>query len=308
MQQLIRSLALLLLNFLSCEESFCQYYFYNEDYYDADVTWQLGLSAGGMNCLTDLGGKNGYNRKFIKDVNWSATRPSGGFYAGANYHNMLGAKLELASGQITATDDILKNQGNTAVGRYQRNLNFRSEIKELSFTLECYPLSVLAISDDGETFLNPYIFSGIGYFSFNPETFYKNSWHKLAPFHTEGQDFTEYPARRKYSLKQYNMPLGIGLKHHPSPVVDCCFEICYRKLWTDYLDDVSSSYVDPVLFAKYFAGPKANLAAQLADRRLSAGALPARQAGEIRGNNTNNDTYFTFHLKIGIVLGRQKIK
>lgn len=104
------------------------------------------------------------------------------------------------------------------------------------------------------------------------------------------------------------MPLGIGLKHHPSPVVDCCFEICYRKLWTDYLDDVSSSYVDPVLFAKYFAGPKANLAAQLADRRLSAGALPARQAGEIRGNNTNNDTYFTFHLKIGIVLGRQKIK
>lgn len=46
-----------------------QYYFYNDKYYDNAVVMELGASFGVMNSLTDLGGKKGIGKKFIKDLN-----------------------------------------------------------------------------------------------------------------------------------------------------------------------------------------------------------------------------------------------
>ncbi len=35
-----------------------QYYFFDEDYYDNDVLFEVGASINAMNSLTDLAGKN----------------------------------------------------------------------------------------------------------------------------------------------------------------------------------------------------------------------------------------------------------
>ena len=59
----------------------------------------------------------------------------------------------------------------------------------------------------------------------------------------------------------------------------------YRFTFTDYLDDVSTVYIDP----NSFTDP---IARELADRRPELGLEPA-SAGDKRGNPDKNDGYFT---------------
>ncbi len=286
--------------------AYSQYYFYNDNYYESSLTWETGVAAGGMNCLTDLGGKKGTGSKFIKDVNWSNTRPSGSLFVGANYKDVIGARLELAFGKVTANDNVLKNDLSAAHDRYVRNLNFRSLIRELSCSVELYPFSIFERYDAEPPLVSLYVFAGIGSFRFSPETFYNHTWIQVSDFHTEGQGFEQYPDRKTYKLTQFNMPFGLGFKYEASPVLNVRFEITYRKLWTDYLDDVSKNYVDPVVFKQYFTFSKAYLAAKLADRRLTNDPAFTNTPGAIRGNEKNNDAYFSALVKIAFVIGRQR--
>lgn len=77
-----------------------QYYFYNDDYYESAITWEAGVSAGVINCLTDLGGKKGVGKKFLKDLNWSSTDFCGSVHVGVAYWNIIGARAELSFGQV----------------------------------------------------------------------------------------------------------------------------------------------------------------------------------------------------------------
>ncbi len=56
--------------------SFCQYYFYNNRYYDKDLLFEINISTGAMNCLTDVGGTNGKGKSFLKDLNVANTKIS----------------------------------------------------------------------------------------------------------------------------------------------------------------------------------------------------------------------------------------
>ncbi|MEI9957878.1 MAG: hypothetical protein WDM90_16620 [Ferruginibacter sp.] len=64
--------------------------------------------------------------------------------------------------------------------------------------------------------------------------------------HTEGQGFLEYPDKKIYSLHQIAIPVGAGLKYELSQMITLRAEYIYRILNTDYLDDVSTTYVNPV--------------------------------------------------------------
>jgi len=59
---------------------------------------------------------------------------------------------------------------------------------------------------------------------------------------TEGQGI--YPDKKPYSLWQPTIPFGGGFKFAISENLRIGFEIGLRKLFTDYLDDVSTSYPD----------------------------------------------------------------
>jgi hypothetical protein len=85
-------------------------------------------------------------------------------------------------------------------------------------------------------------------------------------------------------------------------------EFVYRILNTDYLDDVSTTYVDPSLYPSYFTGTKLTNALLLNDRQYELDPTHITAAGDQRGNEKNNDAYFTFNLKVGILFGRERIK
>ena len=280
-----------------------QYYFYNSRYYDALFTYELGASAGAMNCLTDLGGRHEKSKKFVGDVNWGATHACSGLFAGINYNNIVCVRAELAWGQVSACDSILKKYTSASNGRYIRNLSFRSDIRELSLVTDLYLLSIFREANPS---LSPYLITGIGFYNFHPQTVWNNSLVSLPSLHTEGQGWNEYPYRRLYKLNQLNIPLGAGFRYETGPRLSIRAELVYRWLFTDYLDDVSTNYINPAQFYRHLSPQLAALAEKLADRRHGMGYPPTNHENEIRGNSSK-DAFFSVEIKCSLVLGRRKI-
>lgn len=280
-----------------------QYYFENGNYYRGNLIVEVGLSSGMMNCLTDIGGRATTAKIFFSDINWSYSRPFAGVYTLASYKDVLALRLEVLKGKILSHDSILKKEASRSFGRYERNLGFRSSILELQAALEFHPLYLISYEDE-PPYLSPYLIAGIGFYRFNPEGMLEGSWYYLQPLRTEGQGFNEYPERKPYHLNQWNIPLGFGLRYELGSFTYLRFEILHRVLFTDYLDDVSKTYIDPRLFGQYLPEPSAALAKKLSNRSIPYNNSLARQ-GQPRGNQSQNDSYFTVALKIGMVLKRK---
>lgn len=289
-----------------------QFYFYNNDYYDNDVTYEAGISIGPMNSLTDIGGRPGYGRTGPKDLNVKSTKLFGSIYGGAIYRHFLGLRLEATVGSVKSNDSLLSGikDANKAIGRYNRNLSFRSPIYEISATAEFHPLNFFGDPDPEKSpsAFSPYLIGGIGFFHFNPQANLNGQWIDLHPLHTEGQGFAEYPDRKEYKLNQINVLLGFGVSYELSARVNARIEYMNRLLFTDYLDDVHDTYIDPRLFSKYLTGNQLTEALIL-NNRVRADAVPnlttARPGGR-RGNPNDNDSYFTINLKIGYIFGRER--
>lgn len=284
-----------------------QYYYYNDKYYDNAVVVELGGAFGVMNSLTDLGGKKGVGKKFIKDLNWKNAKPSYGFYALAMYQNKIGLRLEGTFGEVNSYDSILKDVKTTTFGRYERNLSFKSKISDFQLAIEVHPLMFKDYDGGEPPPISPYVVFGAGYYSFDPQAKLNGQWYSLQPLHTEGQGFKEYPERVPYKLSQINISVGIGVKYEINSLLNARLELNHRILSTDYLDDVSTDYIDPATF--YTNNLPINLAAiaqQLYYRKAELDPNDVTAVGEQRGNPKNNDAYFTIQLKVGVVLGRQR--
>jgi uncharacterized protein DUF6089 len=309
MKRLIISLITLLL--FSTEKAAAQYYFYNDNYYETKFQFEAGASVGIMNCLTDVGGKIGFGGPFLKDLNIGNTKFAYGAYLSATYNYAYALRIEYTQGEVSAYDSILKPVANNSDGRYQRNLSFRSSISEIAVIAEFHPLFMFkdwAASDDAPPRFSPYLAIGVGHFHFDPQGEFNGQWYDLQPLHTEGEGWV--PGRPEYKLDQYNIPIGIGVRYEATEGLNVRFEIMDRLLFTDYLDDVSTTYIDPTLFQTHLDAQDANIASHLAIKDANTySAISGYNAttGSIRGNPHNNDNYFTVNLKVGIILGRQKI-
>ena len=283
-----------------------QYYYYNDKYYDNDLVLEFGGSVGAMNSLTDLGGRKGPGKTGVKDFTIKNTKFCNSFFIGGIYKYDIAFRLEGTFGHVTGDDATLKSVAPTTGQRYERNLNFRSPISELIFATELYPVYIFGKfnQDHFPSSLQPYVLGGIGYFHFNPQTKLNNNWVDLQPLHTEGEGFAEYPDRKVYSLNQINFPLGFGAKYEAASWLNLRLEFVWRVLTTDYLDDVSSRYIDPKYFPSYLSGTKLTQALILNDRHLP-GAVTAHPDG-IRGNPRNNDSYMSLNFKLSFIFNREK--
>lgn len=194
---------------------------------------------------------------------------------------------------------------------YNRNLNYRSNIYEIALLAEVHPLSIINSirnNDDAVTpFLSPYFLAGVGYFSFDPEGRIPNSttWVRLQPLSTEGQGFPTYPEREAYKLQQVNFPFGLGVKYELNRLLNVRLEAVYHYLTTDYLDDVSTSYIDPADFDSYLSPVNAKFAKELADKQLNSNPS-ANGIGSQRGSPGVKDSYLSVSLKLSFILGRTK--
>ncbi len=283
-----------------------QYYFYNDQYKEPRILTEFGFGFGGMNCLTDLGGRKVPGKKFIADVTLTTTKPVYTFFGILHINPALSVRLDGSFGNVTAFDSILKNNPQAVEGRYRRNLSFKSSITEALVTAEFHFLEVLAPRDYALR-VSPYVIGGVGAFVFNPQAELNGRWHYLHSLRLEGQGTIEYPNRKQYKLVQIALPVGGGLRYEVSPQMNCRLEVVHRILTTDYLDDVSTNYIDPALFDAYLTTENANLARQLADRQRERFPAHKTNVGDVRGNHKSNDSYFSLQLKVGFMLGRKKL-
>ncbi|MFK8008041.1 MAG: DUF6089 family protein [Saprospiraceae bacterium] len=160
-----------------------------------------------------------------------------------------------------------------------RNLSFRSNIFEGNLMLE---INILGYEPYNlEEPWSPYLFAGIAFFHYNPEAKFNDEWVELQPLGTEGQGLPDYPDRKPYNLNSFAIPMGGGIKFALSDTWNLGVEGGVRMTFTDYLDDVSSTYVEESLLLE-----KNPLSAALANR--SGNPI---DAGFIRGNNKVSDWY-----------------
>ncbi len=266
---------------------------------------ELGLGIGPSFFLGDLGGAKGYGKTFVKDVDFPLTKLAKGIYINLYPAEWLGFRIAGNLGYLEGDDAQAPNKGGPERNRLYRNLKFRSELWEAYAGIEIYPTVFFEKYDGLEHKLRPYAIIGVGLFHFNPMGEYlapngTTKWVELKPLKLEGQGMAEYPQKSEYPLTQLEIPMGGGFKYYLKENFYIGFEILHRKTFTDYIDDVSTQYIDPRYFDVYLNPEQAAWARQLSYREnLYNPAVSRRFINKQRGDPTENDAYFSGILRLG---------
>ena len=205
-----------------------------------------------------------------------------GFFAGYAPIDHLTIKGSFYRGQISGNDKHHKG----GLLR-ERNLSFRNTLSELGIRLE---YNILGFRPDGmHTRFSPYVFIGMAATHHNPIAQYQGEWVELQPLGTEGQGIPGYAQR--YNRVIFAIPYGAGVKYALNENLSVGFEMGMRTTFTDYLDDVSTVYVDPEILQG--ASSRGSLAVALSNRTGEYLEEPSVfENGSQRGGADVNDYYF----------------
>lgn len=263
---------------------------------------EIGLGFGPMFFLGDLGGSQGEGKRFVKDVDFPMTNLCKGLYINYYLTEFLGVRLAANLGQLEGDDAAAPAKGGQEMDRRERNLHFKSPLKEAYLALEIYPTVFLEQYDGLQGKIRPYVLGGAGIYRFDPMAQdVDGSWVKLHPLRLEGQGFAEYPDSKPYELTQMNVLIGGGFKYYLKENLYVGFEILHRQLFTDYVDDVSNNYyIDPIHFDTYLPAADAAKARRLYYRGTYSfpSTRPYEEFAE-RGDPTENDAYFSGIIRFG---------
>lgn len=204
----------------------------------------VGFSLNAMNYFGDLVPKVN-----IASLRLGATRPNVGVSITRRFYPRISGRLALAYGRISGDDSKAANQNDpNARFRYHRNMNFINDIFEGSGVV------IVDLIENRNNYLKrpdfvPYVFAGLAGFHHNPRGEAKSGtaggtlpadltagqFYDLQPLRTEGQESA-------YSLWQFAIPFGGGIRYRINRNFDASLEVGWRKTFTDYLDDVSGTY------------------------------------------------------------------
>ena len=254
-----------------------------------------------------------FSQGMLNAQNQYSIRQEGEFGVGVgagHYFGDLNTRAQLNRPKIAATMFFRKNFGNYVALRigasfarlgysdmhnkhneymYRRNLSFNSNVWELAlqgdFNFFRFMPGVPGLN------FTPYVTLGGGVFSYDPFAYLNREKIFLRPLGTEGQGLSAYPERKQYSSMGISIPIGVGFKYALNERTNVGFEILHRFTNTDYLDDVSTTYIDASLFPSNPDGSSSQ-AALLHDRSYELGepiGIPGRQ----RGNSKQKDQFVT---------------
>jgi len=279
----------------------------------AQMQYEIGLNIGPSNFLGDLGGQQGRGQTFLKDNNWEMYRLMKGLTFTMIPNEYVNFRLAVNFGRLEGADSVIDGKGGLEEARYYRNQHFKSKLFEAYAAAEIFPLVVLEEDPDDLMFkFRPYALLGVGVFRYNPQGQYINpngeaQWVDLKPLRTEGQGMADYPNRKEYSLTQINVPYGIGIKYYFNDRFNLAFEVVNRLTFTEYNDDVSTTYISNKSIYNHFGNtPEADMAVQMANKSvLLNGGLnrPGYNAGNKRGTPSNNDAYYATTFKLSYRFG-----
>lgn len=208
---------------------------------------------------------------------------------GGSYDIMekLRVRLNISALGIKGSD-----KDNADIKYKERNLDFKSFIWEVSAAAEYDFLNTVE-----EYSFTPYIFAGPSLFHFNPYTTDRNGEKQfLQKWGTEGQGLASYPDRKPYSLTQFNIGFGGGVRLDLNEEIAIGAEVFIRKTFTDYLDDVShNDYVNPATFAAE-GNPYSRFLSYRGDEAPIGKAF--RGESMPRGNAGEKDIFYSVQLKL----------
>jgi len=268
--------------------------------------FELGLGLGPMFFVGDLGGSAGVGKTFIKDLDLPLTKFSKGVYLTYSPTEFLGIRAGINLGYLEGDDLEAPSKGGAEMDRRERGLNFKTQISEAYGVIEFYPTVFFEKYDGLKGKIRPYFTAGAGLFHFNPQAQdVDGKWVKTHTLRLEGQGMAEYPKNKPYSLTQKNLLAGFGVKYYLSDNLFTGFEVMHRKLFTDYVDDVSLNYyIDPIYFDQYLSAADAEVARRIFYKGSYTfpTTRPYEEYAE-RGDPSQNDAYFSVILKLGWRLG-----
>lgn len=246
---------------------------------------EFGIGLGAAHYFGDLNTRAKLNRPKI----------AAGIFFRKNFGNYIAARIVANYAQLGYSD--IYNTHNDFM--LKRNLSFNTNVWELSLRGDFNFFRFLP--GDPEFNFTPYVSLGIGVFSYDPYAYLEGQKYFLRPLGTEGQGSSLYPDRKPYSSMAICFPVGVGIKYAFNERFNIGLEITHRFTTTDYLDDVSKTYVDPAVFPPLPDGsPSPGLL--LSDRSYELGT-PIGIKGRQRGVETNKDQfitamiYFSFNLQ-----------
>jgi opacity protein-like surface antigen len=233
--------------------------------------------SGGVGFATYLGDLVGPDFTF-------KVRPGAKIGVGYDFTDRLTGRAEVLWYNISG-DDADAEPGD---GRLERNLSFRAHNFEMN------AVAIMHLFDKGDRKnirrFNAYGFAGFGVTLMNATAELDGQRYSLKPLMTEGI---------AYSRAQPVIPFGAGVTTALTYAINVGVEFGYRYLFSDYLDDVSSSYPDPSIFGDN------DVARSLSDRRPEIGIDPA-SPGSVRGNPDNDDAYYILTFKINYYIDSQR--
>jgi hypothetical protein len=198
----------------------------------------VGVTLTAMNYFGDITPKPS-----IPSLRFGATRPNLGVTITHRFTPIISGRAGLSYGRITGSDNKAADQNDSdAKYRYNRNMNFRNDIAELSF------VGIVDLIPNRNNYIKrpdfvPYVFGGVAGYAGNPKGevtddnrsgLSKGSFIALQPLKTEG---------KSYNKAGIAIPFGVGARYKLNKSFDLGFEIGFRKTFNDYLDDVSTNYV-----------------------------------------------------------------
>ena len=245
---------------------------------------QYGFTVGAAHYFGDLNNRASFNRPKIA---------VGAFFR-KQFGPYKGLRIAAHFAQLGYSDVYSKNDF-----QQRRNLSFNSNIWEVTlqgdFNFYKYQ------PGDPDYSFTPYITFGIGAVSYDPYAFYQGQKVFLRPLNTEGQTF--YQNRKAYGPMALVFPIGFGFKYSINDKLNFSVEIAHRFTRTDYLDDVSTTYIGVNNFPTITGQP--SLASILQDRSFETGE-PIGVEGRQRGFSKQKDQYLIAEVGLSFNLSSYK--
>ena len=253
--------------------------------------WELGFGTGISSYWGDL------NSESFSD-NFMNMNIAGNIHMRYNIGNFA-ARGMLTIGKLKGSD---ANSLDDA--RRMRNLSFFSPLSEFAVIGE---YNIFGFDPtDNESIFSPYVLAGAGVLRFDPQTEYNGQNVHLQPLGTEGQGIDGFG--QKYSLTQFVIPMGGGIKFKLSRNLVGSLEMIGRATFTDYLDDVSTRYVNYEELLTNNGELSANVSQRIDEYLgLPEGSNADITNGATRGGAEVNDYYFTLMINLSYNLGRKLV-
>jgi hypothetical protein len=249
---------------------------------------EIGFTAGASHYFGDLNTRARLNR----------LKPAIGLFFRKQFNNYVALRLSGHYTQLGYSD--IYNTHNDFQRR--RNLSFNTNVFEIALQGDFNFFKF--IPGDPYHRFTPYVTLGVGVFSYDPYAYYRGQKVMLRELGTEGQGNPAYPDRTPYSSMGICLPFGAGVKYALNDRMNVGFEVAHRFTNTDYIDDVSKTYVGANRFPP---GPdgQPTLAQRLQDRSYETGELIGIE-GRQRGLPGQKDQYIIAELTFSFNLTSYK--